>query len=328
MNRVVYRCPMMNLTVLQRVVPARVKYALKPYYRTIFPNRVHLYWLPTSRCNYRCSYCPVVTNFDFSTIFTKRGERSGSDWLEAFDRMPPFSLYIYGGEPFVYADLATVINDLPAKHSMLGIVTNLSQPVAVYRKIKRSVHLNASFHREFANEEDFIAKIRELKDQFTIQVNIVATPENLPVLKRVSEEFSRSEISMHVDPYLDLGFEYTAEQLALLRPFLTPDREPKMQADYADFSPKRCSAGRNYLHVAADGSAYTCGSGLSVVHSTLFAEWARGRDVSKYRIGNLFDADFRLNQGDIECSIPCIQACDRDMAIIRPAASMSPRKAV
>lgn len=306
---------------LQRIIPAKVKYALKPYYRKVFANRLHIYWNPTFRCNYKCSYCPVVTKFAYSTVVGKSGERAGADWLEAFDRLPPAAIYIAGGEPFVYAELPFVINNLPKKDSLVGIVTNLSQPASVYRKIERSVHLNASFHREHTNQDDFIVKVRELKDQFDIHVNIVATPENLPLLERMAEEFSGCGIALHVDPYVELGFQYTSDQLQFLRQYLAPDRRPEIQLDFSDFSPKHCSAGRNYLHIAPDGSAYTCNGGMNFIHSTLYSEWASGRDVSGYRVGNIFDQKFRPNQNDIICSMPCNLACDRDLAIIRPVRS-------
>lgn len=309
----------MDLFAIQRLLPAKVKYALKPYYRRVFPNRLLIYWNPTFRCNYRCSYCTVVTKFAYTTVVGKSGEHSGADWLEAFGRLPPFGLYIQGGEPFVYADLPTVVNQLPQKHRLLGIVTNLSQPASVYRKIKKRIHLNASFHREYTNDDDFIAKIRELKDQFHIQVNIVATPENLPLLGRIAEEFSGSGIPLHVDPYIELGFQYTPSQLHFLRPYLAPDRKPETQLDFNDFSPKRCSAGRNYINVAPDGSAYTCYSGMNFNHSTLYSGWTSGRDVSAYRMANVLDRSFRLNEKDIVCSMPCNLACDRDAAFIRAA---------
>ena len=308
----------MDVLALQQLLPARVKFALKPYYRKVFPNKLHIYWNPTFRCNYRCSYCPVVTKFAFTTVVGKSGERSGADWLEAFDRLPPAAFYIAGGEPFVYADLPTVLNDLPLKHRLLGIVTNLSQPASVYRKIKKRLHLNASFHREHTSDDDFIAKIRELRDSFHIHVNIVATPQNLPLLTKIAEEFSGCDIPLHVDPFVQKGFQYTPRQLELLQPFLAPDRKPKTQLDFNDFHPKQCSAGRNYINLSPDGSAYTCNGGMNFVHSTLYSEWSSGRDVSKYRMGNIFDPNFQVNQKDMICSMPCNMACDRDTASIRP----------
>ena len=57
---------------------------------------------------------------------------------------------------------------------------------------------------------------------------------------------------------------------------------------------------------------------MNFIHSPLYLDIARDRDLSPYRMGNLFDPDFQLNSHDIVCSMPCNAACDRDVAIIRP----------
>jgi hypothetical protein len=72
------------------------------------------------------------------------------------------------------------------------------------------------------------------------------------------------------------------------------------------------------VNVSPDGSAYTCYGGMNFIHSPLYADIARGQDLSQFRMGNLFDPAFRLNATDQICSMPCNAACDRDVAIIRP----------
>lgn len=309
---------MFSIINAQRFIPANVKFALKPYYRMLFPNRLHIVLNPTWRCNYACSYCPVVTKFAYTTVVSKAGERSAADWIAALDKLPAAVIYVAGGEPFMYAGMPTLINGLPAKHSIMGIVTNLSLPAAVYQKIQKRIHLNASFHREYTDAELFIAKVRELSEQFHIHANIVATPENLPLLTQISDELSASGVSLHVDPYVDNNFQYSQEQLKVLALHMKGDRHPETLLDFQDFSPKRCSAGRNYVNFSPDGSAYTCYGGMNFIHSPLYLDIARGRDLSPYRMGNLFDPDFQLNSHDIICSMPCNAACDRDVAIIRP----------
>jgi hypothetical protein len=96
---------------------------------------------------------------------------------------------VAGGEPFLYRDLPELVNHPPEQHSLVGIVTNLSVRAEVYRRIKKRIHLNVSLHREFVTPEQFIGKIRELKDQFHLCVNFVAKPENLPVLEENSRQF-------------------------------------------------------------------------------------------------------------------------------------------
>src|SRR5215831_16299823 len=197
----------MNTADLQRYMPAWMKYYAKRYYRTFFPNRLIILFNPTFRCNYRCSYCTVVTKFDFGTIFPKREEKSAADWLSGFEKLPPAMVYVAGGEPFVYAGLPEIINNLPARHQLVGIVTNLSLDARVYRKIKRKIHMNASFHREFIGQDEFLAKIKALRDQFHIQVNIVATPENLPLIQEIDSGMGRDGVTLHVDPYVDPSFK-------------------------------------------------------------------------------------------------------------------------
>src|SRR4029077_21150760 len=104
--------------------------------------------------------------FDYSTVFQKGNEKDASEWISAFEKIPSCVLYIAGGEPFVYGGLAEFVNGLPSKHSLVGIVTNLSLPAPVYRRIKKRIHLNASFHREFVAEEEFVEKIKELRGHF------------------------------------------------------------------------------------------------------------------------------------------------------------------
>ncbi len=319
---------MLNVSDLQRYLPAEVKFYLKRYYRTFFPNKLILIFNPTSRCNYRCSYCPVVTKFDYTTVFPKNEEKSVADWLGAFEKLPPAMIYIAGGEPFVYNGLPDLVNQLPKKHQIVGIVTNLSQDIRLYRKMKRKIHIRASFHREFIGQDEFVAKIKALRDQFYIHVNIVATPENLPLIEEIESGMARENVTLHVDPYVDINFRYSPEQRAMLDRCLRSDRNPDSQLDFNDFSEKSCSAGRNYINLSSNGNVYTCNGGMQYIHSTLYEGFANpgGMDIRQFAIGNLFDPAFALNKTDIICKLPCKEACDRDSVAVRrigpaPAAS-------
>lgn len=316
----------MNLQRLQQILhgpwqrvwcsfPPRVRYFLQPYYRKIFRNRFIVVFWPTFRCNYSCSYCPVHTKFDFTTVFPKACERTWQQWAEALEKLPPAVIYIAGGEPFLFAGLPDLLNHFPAKHRLLGIVTNLSMPASVFRRIRRPPYLNASFHRECVSEESFLAKVKELSDSFHLEVNIVATPENLPVIAMIDELLKSRHITLHVDPYVDPGFRYSAEQLELLEKHIQPDR--KALPEFDDFSHKSCSAGRNYINLMPNGDVFTCASGYSYVYSPLFANIVRGASTDQYRMGNLFDSDFSLNAGDISCALPCEAYCDRDSVQVK-----------
>jgi MoaA/NifB/PqqE/SkfB family radical SAM enzyme len=300
-------------------MPMRARHFLQPYYRKVFSNRFIVVFWPTFRCNYDCWYCPVHTKFDFATVFPKACEKTWQQWVEALEKLPPAVIYIAGGEPFLYAGLPDLLNNLPSKHRLLGIVTNLSMPTRVFKKIKRSTHLNASFHREFVSEEAFIAKVKELQESFHVEVNIVATPENLPVIVSVDELLKSKQVTLHVDPYVDPGFRYSAEQLKLLQKHTQSDHNRNANAlvEFDDYSRKSCSAGRNYINLMPNGDVYTCASGYSYAHSPLFTHIVAGQSTDHYRMKNLFDSDFSLNTTDVSCTLPCQAYCDRDSVLIK-----------
>ena len=157
-----------------------------------------------------------------------------------------------------------------------------------------------------------------MKDRFHICVNIVATPENIPALEHIRSSFKSREIELHVDPYVSPGFNYTPEQRKVLSGYIQSDRDVNADGRFEDFAPKCCSAGRNYINVAPDGSVYTCAGMMSYTHSTLFSDVSEGRDFSAFKLGNVVSPGFRLNESDVICALPCVHACDRDAAIIKP----------
>lgn len=305
----------MGLVRIQRIIPPQVKYFLKPYYRKVFSNRLHILFWPTFRCNYRCSYCTVVTKYNLLNDFPPKSERRAEEWITALERLPPAMIYFAGGEPFLYTGLPQLVNNLPKKHKLLGIVSNVSQPVSTYRKIKRPFHLNASYHREFVSEPDFIARVRELQEFLDVHVNIVATQENLPVIASIDELMKTHRITLHVDPLVDLAFHYSASEEALLRKYTSADRRTLVQFD--DFSGKQCSAGRNYINLMPDGQVFTCAGGFTYTYSALYAEMVKDKPLGHFRLGNLFDTDFKLNSSDVVCELPCKDACDRDSVTIK-----------
>lgn len=301
--------------ILWNSLPAGARHFLDPYYKKMFVgDRLNIVFWPTFRCNYSCSYCPIHTKFDFATIFPKAGEKTSEQWLEALDKLPPAVIYVAGGEPFLHPGLPDLLNNLPSKHRLLGIVTNLSMPHAI-RRVKVPTHLNASLHRECVSTEKFIEAIKELQDSFNIAVNIVATPENLPAIAAVDKLLKSHSVSLNVDPFVDTDFEYSEEQLALFKKHAVPTRSTLVEFD--DFSLKQCSAGRNYINLLPNGDVFTCASGFSYVYSPLFRHVVGERKTDHYRMGNLFDPAFSLNTTDISCTLPCEAYCDRDSALIK-----------
>jgi len=304
------------LNQIQLLIPARLKYLLKPYYRVIFPNKLHLMLNPTFRCNYHCSYCYTHTIFDYSKVYSREQEHAAQEWIDALAKLPSAAIYIAGGEPMLFPGIADLINALPPQHQVTGMVTNLSLPLDAYRKIKRKLHLNLSLHREHVGETEFIAKVKQIKEFMDVTVNLVATPENLHFLEKIAGEMEAADIGLHVDPYINPAtgvYEYNAHQLQLLKRYLQADRGSYRHNDY---HPKQCSAGRNYAVIAPNGDVLACYGGLNYLNVPQYRQIAAGHSVDHFLIGNLFAADFKLNSADLICALPCKEHCDLDLARI------------
>lgn len=317
---------MINITNIQNILPAGVKNTLKPFYRMVFPNQLFIVLWITFRCNYKCSYCPVVTKFNFEKIYDKNQEQDPDVWIAALDKLPQANIYLSGGEPFIYKGLPDFVNS-QKKHKILGIVTNGTVPVDVYARIKRKTHLNLSYHSEFIAQQSFIDKIKKLKElkKFHLNVNIVATRENLPMIAEFKEHLVDESISLHIDPLIDVDmqFQYSMDEKATLMQYLQKDRVNTMdRLDYHAYGMKTCSAGRNYINIMPNGDVFRCAAGFEYFHSLLRKNILSSGpnapyDPGFFSMGNIFQDQFFLDSKDIYCELPCPAACDRDMAKIK-----------
>jgi len=312
-----------KITDFRAYVPNGMKHLLKPYFRNLFPNQlVALIWI-TFRCNYRCSYCNIVTNFNFGTVSGKETERTVDDWVKALENLPPTLFYFAGGEPFLYPGFPELLNRLPSKHSLIGVVSNATAKMEVYRRIEKKIALNISFHREFIEEEPFIKKVEELSSICNVSVNIVATRENMSVLRHLQEYFKNKQITLHVDRLLDDSVIYTPEEEKFLDSFLSIERlKQHDQLAYNDYQPKLCGAGVNYINIMPAGEVYTCAGGMEYAHSPLVKNILDHQpeehfDTNEFKMGNIFDPGFSLNKKRIVCPLPCRAACDRDFTTFK-----------
>lgn len=306
-----------SLTLLNNYLPPRLKCFLKPYYRIFMPGRLHIVLWPTFRCNYKCSYCPYRTQYDCSSLFPRENERGVEEWLKVFSRLTPSVFFIAGGEPFLYDGIIELINEMPSKHELLGIVTNFSKEINVYKKIKRKVCFNISLHREYISVDSLLKKIKEIKKYCHVNVFIVATPENIPFIGEIKKLLSKNNIFLHVDPYVAVNFEYDKSQLSVLKRYISSERDSKRILKLNNFEKKICSAGRNYINILPDGQVYTCAGGMNYTFSKPRKEIIGNRPVKQFKMGNIFDENFKINNFDIECALPCLDFCDHDYCIIK-----------
>lgn len=307
----------MLLELAQKLIPNKLKSFLKPYFRMMFPNKIMaLLWI-TFRCNYKCPYCPYCGMVDYTKDFPKECEKTGEEWIKAFEKLPPTSFYISGGEPFLYKDLPYIINNLPKKHSIIGIVTNASLPIEIYNKVNKNIHLNISFHRDFVkSEDDFINKVVELKKRFHVSVNIVATPENFNFIKNKIKIFDKNKVPYHIDPLVlnaNEHFEYEEEYKKLLKKHISLDRTNNLKLEKLKTDIKKCSAGRNYYNITPNGNVFVCSRAMDYFHSPLL-EHIKDNSL---KLGNIFNGDFKLNKNDFICNLKCVNHCDWDYTSIK-----------
>ena len=308
------------LEIAQGLIPQKLKIYLKPYLRKVLPNkRFAVLWI-TFRCNYKCSYCPYESTSDYSKIFPIDCELTKEEWLKNLEKLPPTSFYFSGGEPFLYSDLAYIINNFPSKHSILGVISNGSLPLSVYKKVKKKIHLNISFHREFVDEESFIDKVKELSKLFQVSINIVATPENIPFLDTLSKICKENKIHFHVDPLVTNGFvcyEYNDKQKFILKKYIKTDRSNTKKMLFAQKTAKICSAGRNFYNIMPNGEVSVC----SRMMDNKYSNYGEKIDESNFFLENIFSENFKLNTQNIICKHACINHCDLDYCDIKPITS-------
>ncbi len=310
----------MLIEMLQRLTPASVRSIIRPFHRLFFPNKIYGYWNITYRCTYHCSYCPFCNIHNYSKTYTKETEKTPDEWFAILEKLPPMAFLLIGGEPMLYSGITDIINNLPKKHSIIGLISNASLPIDLYKKINKKICTSISFHREFAKEEEFIEKVVELnKFMWINSVNIVATPENIPFLEELHSKLTPKGITIRVEPLIKTGFNYTEEQLKQIDKYLKHDRSFKKKIEFYEAQIcKDCSAGKNYINIMPNGDVYSCVGGMEYINTPYRRALIKNeQDLERYKLGNLSDENFSFNKTKKICKYPCIYVCDYDYADIK-----------
>lgn len=132
--------------------------------RGLFKKGISIDIIPTTRCNYKCSYCPMFINGE-----AKRYEEcSFEEWKVFIERLQHWVsvFYISGGEPALYKDIVPLTNWLIERGHKVIIMTNLSYKHR-YNGITPHWRLmfQPTFHPEFASLEKFKENAKWLKTQ-------------------------------------------------------------------------------------------------------------------------------------------------------------------
>jgi organic radical activating enzyme len=168
-------------------------------------------WHLTNWCNYKCSYCPVLTVItnNFKKDDHAESYKSVLERLSTIDH--PFKMCITGGEPTLNPNILEILEGLAKLDNchQIAVMTNLSRSVAFYKSIddlgnkypmydNSKIVIMASYHPEYFNDK-FAEKAIELSKQikrFQVSINFSDKPKNWDNTVSVLEMLKSNNIKM------------------------------------------------------------------------------------------------------------------------------------
>jgi len=275
-----------------------------------FQKVVEIIYLPTMRCNCRCSHCGI--RFDRAD-----SEEMGCAMLSAYlcsSRYiaPDVDIQITGGEPFLKEDLIDFVAAILREFTScrVSITTNgtLPQRISTFLKEISEEYIDRlHFALSIDGIEDTHDRIRRLdhafnlaiqsarvisEHRFSLSINTVIHHENLAeldVLKAKIMSFCGVDIAVNFIPICtDVSlpgskFPYSDEELKVMFPYL---RDVALYKKYicsrgCITTEEQCHAGESNVVLLPSGGMYTC----------VFAS-AYKADSNQYCMGYLHDRGF------------------------------------
>lgn len=168
-------------------------------------------WILGRFCNYSCSYCWPYAHSD------KPDYQSLNTYLKTIQSIKDqannngfntFHWSFSGGEPTAYKELPALLYEV--SNDSIHMTTNLSPGLKWwdrYLMMTRSARrrsITASYHAEFANEEEFIEKCKYLGDHNVfVTVNQVMVPEQFDELYARCQRMHDAGINVTLKPQSD-----------------------------------------------------------------------------------------------------------------------------
>jgi len=253
-------------------------------------------WILGRFCNYKCSYCWPYANSqtpDHQELEVYTRAIDEIRFQAANNGFTKFHWSFSGGEPTAYKHLPVLMSKV--LYDSVHMTTNLSPGIQWWDRwlentqLSRRRSLTASYHHEFANEQEFGDKILHLmKNNVFVTVNQVMVPGHFDELYERCERFHKRGINVTlkpqsneqangiVDGYTDVmihkmrtGFPQQVNEQELLQVKLIDDTKKVWWLDQAErfnsfgfnkFNGWTCNAG--YQSVIIRGNevkrAYSC----------------------------------------------------------------------
>jgi MoaA/NifB/PqqE/SkfB family radical SAM enzyme len=267
-------------------------------------------------CNYSCPYC-VIRKSERLKDYPRESEFPWQQWVLALNSLPPAHIAISGGETLIYPGLIDLIENLSTRH-FVSFTTNLFRVPRRLLTLKRSTKpaISASFHPSMTEIEAFIRRVQDVRDHgFNISIEMVAYPQQLQRITDYKRRFEKElSVPVHVDPFIMPGNAYTPQELKLLNGMGIRNRKFGFD-ESGGRTLKSCRAGGSHLVLVPNGDVFACHAGFYYATSSLHERFRAPLD--EFRLGNLFNGTFRLNEKPRICSLPCSEACDLEGAHVR-----------
>jgi len=173
-------------------------------------------WILGRFCNYNCSYCWPYARSDRVDHQPLEVYKSTVDEIKRQARANGFNQFHWsfsGGEPTAYKqlnDLVKHLDELESKYQSIHMTTNLSPGSKWWNTWCRNTEMlqrrsiTASFHDEFAKEQEFGDKCLQLQYELVhVTINQVMVPEKFYELYERMERFHKRGINVTLKPQSD-----------------------------------------------------------------------------------------------------------------------------
>ena len=173
-------------------------------------------WILGRFCNYNCSYCWPYARSDKLDHQPLEVYKSTVDEIKRQARANGFNQFHWsfsGGEPTAYKQLNDLVKHLDEKESTyqsIHMTTNLSPGSKWWNTWCKNTDLlqrrsiTASFHDEFAKEQEFGDKCLQLQYELVhVTINQVMVPEKFDELYERMERFHKRGINVTLKPQSD-----------------------------------------------------------------------------------------------------------------------------
>ena len=192
-------------------------------------------WILGRFCNYNCSYCWPYARSDKVDHQPLEVYKSTVDEIKRQARANGFNQFHWsfsGGEPTAYKhllDLTKHLDELESEYQSVHMTTNLSPGSKWWTTwcnntaLLQRRSITASFHDEFAKEQEFGDKCLQLMHELVhVTVNQVMVPEKFYELYERLERFAKRGINVTLKPMSDptasgIVDGYTEDMIHILR---------------------------------------------------------------------------------------------------------------